>query len=118
MGAKENFLSDQLMMAFSDTGDRLFRNNSGVAWHKDGSVVRYGVGSPGGSDLIGFKRVLITPAMVGSRLAVFTAVEVKTGKLKPTSDQDKFLEMVRAKNGLGVWGTELQAILRDIDQAL
>jgi ribosomal protein S19 len=32
----------------------------------------------GSADLIGWKRVTVTPEMVGSTVAVFTSIEVKT----------------------------------------
>lgn len=114
MGAKEGQLNDDLMLAASRKGGRLFRNNSGTAFHKDGSVVQYGVGNPGGSDLIGFTVVEVTADMVGRKVAVFTAVEAKTGKLKPTKDQDRFLRMVRNKGGIGTWGTDAGMIMGEI----
>lgn len=79
---------------------RLFRNNSGVAFHADGSRVVYGVASPGGADLIGWTTVTVTPAHVGRPLAVFTAAEVKTpaGRLSPA--QRTFLAAVEAAGGI------------------
>lgn len=65
----------------------LFRNNSGVAFHKDGSSVRYGVGK-GGADLIGWLDVGVPP------LAVFLAVEVKTSIGRLTPEQRMFGELV------------------------
>ena len=44
---------DELLVRASKLGLRLSRNNSGVAFHKDGKVTRYGV-FPGGSDLLGW----------------------------------------------------------------
>lgn len=114
MGHKEGELNDELMLEASRRGHRLWRNNSGVAFHKDGSVVRYGVASPGGADLIGFTVVEITADMVGRKVAVFTAVEAKTGKLKPTKDQDNFLAMVRRKGGIGLWGTAAHKLIGEM----
>jgi hypothetical protein len=111
MGAKEGELNDQLQRAWSDRGGRLLRNNSGTAFYKNGDVVKFGVGNPGGSDLIGFTQVVITPDMVGTTVAVFTAVEAKTGKLKPTKDQENFLAMVERKGGIAIWGRDLAGIL-------
>ncbi|MBF0140073.1 MAG: hypothetical protein HQL74_07320 [Magnetococcales bacterium] len=48
--------------------------------------------TPGASDLIGFKSVLVTPGMVGQRIAIFTAIETKFGQEATTTDQDTFLE--------------------------
>lgn len=89
---------------------RLFRNNSGVAYHPDGSRVVYGVASPGGADLIGWTTITVTPEMVGRRVAVFTAVEVKApaGRLSPA--QRAFLAAVEAAGGIA-------AVIRSEDDA-
>lgn len=81
------------------TDTRLFRNNRGVALHKDGSYVHYGLGNPGGSDLIGWHTIQVTPAMVGARLAVFIAVECKRPGKEPDKDQKNFINQVRAAGG-------------------
>lgn len=95
----ERDLINEILVRFSMLGGRLFRNNSGVAEY-NGVKVRYGVANPGGSDLIGWKPVTITPDMVGKTLAVFTAVEVKTGKLKATKEQQAFLKAVESAGGI------------------
>lgn len=56
-----------------------------------------GVGS---SDLIGFTPVVITAEMVGSTVAVFTAVEVKSASGRPTQPQLDFVKMVRDAGGI------------------
>jgi hypothetical protein len=56
----------------------------------------------GSSDLIGWKTVEITPDMVGQHVAIFTAVEVKTGSGRTTAEQEQFLQAVRAAGGIGV----------------
>lgn len=84
----------------------LWRNNSG-AYMKDGFFVRYGVASPGGSDLIGF-----TPR---NGIAVFTAIEVKTRTGKPTPEQQNFLNVIRRAGGIaGIARSpaEAQALIR------
>jgi len=59
------------------TGSVLFRNDNGMGFRKDGSMFPYGLGS-GSSDQIGYKITTITPEMVGSQVAVFQAIEIKT----------------------------------------
>jgi len=54
----------------------------------------------GGSDLIGWASVEITPDMVGRRVAVFVAIEVKEGRTTTTPEQANFLERVRQAGGL------------------
>lgn len=114
MGAKEGQLNDDLMLVASRRGHRLWRNNVGTASHQDGSVVRYGVAGNGAADLLGFTVVEITPDMVGRKVAVFTAVESKTGKQKPRQDQRDFLNMVRRKGGIATWGTDPTLIIGEI----
>jgi hypothetical protein len=80
---------------------RLFRNNVGVATFPSGSRVKYGL-CVGSSDLIGWTPVKITPAHVGKTLAVFTAVEVKDGRGKPTREQVNFLDAVAVAGGIAV----------------
>lgn len=92
------------------------RNNSGAAI-LDGRSVRWGLmnDSPAlnarikSSDLIGWTTVTVTPDMVGQRLAVFTAVEVKDGSFKGTPRNDReraqeaFLKYVRDGGGLAAF---------------
>jgi len=87
-------------------GRRLLRNNSGVLPDKRGIPVRFGVGSPGGSDLLGWAPVVITADMVGRTIAVFSAVETKA-KGKATPEQLHFISVVRAAGGFaGVCKTD------------
>ena len=101
-----------VMLGASRKGHRLFRNNQGVAFHKDGSAVAYGVGHGlGGSDAIGWTRLVVTPEMVGKPVAVFTAIETKTGRKKPTDKQEKFLLAVAEAGGFAMWGNDPEGIL-------
>ena len=92
---------------------RLFRNNTGQGWQgqtqRDGAKLIITNPRPfhaglhkGSSDLIGWKTVEITPDMVGQKLAVFCAVEVKTGSGRTTAEQDQFLQAVRDAGGIGM----------------
>jgi hypothetical protein len=89
----------------------LFRNNTGMAWSgesrrlPDGSIL---VRNPrplhaglcrGSSDLVGWRSVVITQDMVGQRLAVFCAIEVKSPRGRATEEQQKFLANLRAAGG-------------------
>jgi hypothetical protein len=81
-------------------GIKTFRNNCGNVKTPDGRWVKFGVGNPGGADLIGWRTVVVTPEMVGQRLAVFTSIEVKTptGRLRP--EQQAWLGVVRGAGGV------------------
>lgn len=90
-----------VMRALGTGAVRLFRNNVGVAIYPDGSRVVYGL-CPGSSDLIGWRTVEVTPQMVGRKVAVFVALEVKNERGRLTPEQDNFLAAVRAAGGIGV----------------
>jgi hypothetical protein len=77
---------------------RLWRNNVGALKDAQGQLVTYGL-CPGSSDLIGYRTVEITPEMVGQRIAVFCAVEVKD-KSVPTKQQEAFINLVQQAGGL------------------
>jgi hypothetical protein len=79
--------------------NRLWRNNTGVLPDRQGRPVRFGL-CPGSSDLIGLRSVTVTPDMVGQRLAVFAAVEVKAPKGRLTEQQAHFLGFVEQMGGL------------------
>ena len=98
MPQSEQAIQQGIILAHSKGSTRLLRNNCGQCQTSDGRVIRYGVGNPGGSDLIGLHTVTITPDMVGQQLAVFTAIEVKTLTGRVSEQQQRFISMV---NGLG-----------------
>lgn len=89
----------------------LFRANVGQAWVGDaqrlpgGDVLLrkarpFNTGLPPGfSDLFGLVPVTITADMVGRRMAVFTALEVKTAKGRPTDQQKAFIQAVNDNGG-------------------
>jgi hypothetical protein len=64
--------------------------------------VRYGLANPGGSDLIGWTSRTVTPDMVGKKIAIFTAVEVKTATGRTSEAQRNFLQAVETAGGIAV----------------
>lgn len=110
----ERDLIDRFLLLSSKAGMRFSRNNSGIAFHKDGSVVSYGVFSPGGSDCIGFVPHVVRPVDVGSTLAIFAAVELKTGKQTLTEDQQRFLRIVDRAGGLAAWGRDEVDVMKKL----
>lgn len=78
---------------------QLFRNNVGTVALENGGMIRYGVGGPGGSDFIGYKTLVITPDMVGDRVAVFVAIESKRPGGNLTEAQEEFLRNVTYDGG-------------------
>ena|SRR3990167_2320234 len=99
MASKENAVINSFRLAASKLGARLFRNNVGMAETKDGRRIKYGVCNPGGSDLIGWTPVVVTEGMVGAKVAIFTAIEVKAGSQNPTPAQKQFIRVIEEAGG-------------------
>lgn len=98
--ASETAVQQNIRLALGKRPDvRLFRNNVGMAETSDGRVVRFGL-CKGSSDLVGWKSVAVTPDMVGKRVAVFIALEVKAGKGRTTEAQRAFLDRVAVDGGI------------------
>lgn len=117
----------------------LFRLNSGMAWASgggrvsrlpDGSVVvpharpmtlGFGLTSnkpvAGAGDLIGWHSIVVTPEMVGCRVAIFASVECKRTQRGVTSaDQVHWQQQVQQAGGIAVIANSpsvAQAALRD-----
>lgn len=91
------------MLKLSQLRAICFRNNRGVFFTLDlKRKVRAGLDVNGSSDLIGWHSVIITPEMVGKKIAVFLACEVKTSSGRLSEDQERFLKNVRAAGGIGL----------------
>ena len=95
----EQTIQQRIRIACSTGDTRLFRNNTGTLRDQHGRPVQFGL-AKGSADLIGWRTVTITPEMVGSTVAVFTSIEVKsaTGRLKP--EQQQWLDAVQAAGGI------------------
>ena len=80
----------------------LFRNLVGKFKTVQGMWVNAGLGK-GSSDLIGWTPIMITQKMVGKKLAVFTAIEVKMpgARTEPKRlfDQTLFIEAIKIDGG-------------------
>lgn len=95
----EAAIQQQVRLALARAGVAAFRNNVGQYTDpKTGRPIRYGLGV-GSSDLIGWTPIVVTPDMVGRQIAVFTAVEVKAERGRPTDAQINFIEQVLKAGG-------------------
>jgi len=103
---KESDIQNQILIALSQNGTVAFRINAGSFWageiisNKDNMMLlknpRKIQGAPEGtSDIIGVTSVIVTPQMVGSRVGVFTAIEVKKPGENPKANQKNFLSRMR-----------------------
>ncbi len=97
----ETDLQQRIRLALGTRPDaRLFRNQVGsLPDPRTGRLVTFGL-ARGSADLIGWRTIVVTPDMVGRRLAVFTSIEVKTptGRVRP--DQQAWLGVVRKAGGI------------------
>lgn len=89
--SSESRVQSAIRLEAPHKGVSLWRNNVGVLKREDGTPVRFGLGndSPAlnrhlkSGDLIGWRRVLITPDMVGQLIAQFVSRECKPGGWEP-----------------------------------
>jgi VRR-NUC domain len=106
----ENQNSNAIRTACNTGKTRAWRNNIAKLQVR-GYWVNFGIPGPGGSDLIGIHSLTITPEMVGKRVAVFLAIEVKSDTGKPSTDQLAFLDFITAMGGIA-------GVARSADEAL
>ncbi len=101
MANAETTLQQQIRLALGTRSDlRLFRNQVGqLPDPRTGRPVQFGL-ARGSADLIGWRIITITPGMVGSQLAVFTSIEVKTptGRIRP--EQHAWMAAVSGAGGI------------------
>lgn len=109
---EEKILQKKIVKTLGSRHDvRAFRNDVGLGYH--GTIKQIGgvqvLTNPkpfcyglqvGVSDILGLKKVRITPEMVGKEIAVFIALEVKTEQGAPTPEQINFVSMVRRFGGI------------------
>ena len=86
----ESDLYGAIRKSASKLGGRLFRNNVGLFMTMAGNLTMGGLPT-GSSDLIGW--------MPKDGLAVFSVVEIKSGRNKTSEDQDRFIIAVRKAGG-------------------
>lgn len=97
---RESILQDAIRLALGAEPDVcLFRNNIGMAWMRNGHPVKFGVGGPGGADLIGMFR------------GRFLAAEIKTDTGRQSPEQRQFQQLVERRGGIYV-------VWRSVDDAL
>lgn len=133
---KESNVLRQCWLAVAALGTTLFRVNTGKAWvgkgvrQPDGNVlviggrpVALGFGMPNGdplvgtSDLVGWTEFVITPEMVGRKVAVFTVIETKeSGGGQQRKEQINFIDRVRQAGGIAGFASSpaaAQSIIRE-----
>lgn len=104
---KESVRMKDIQIALAELGYRLFRNNVGTLQNLRGEYVTYGL-CEGSSDLVGWVSIEVTPEMLGKKIAVFVACEVKQPGKKPTDKQAAFLSAIRSAGGIAVVATSVE----------
>jgi hypothetical protein len=101
MANLETTLQQEIRLALGTIPSaRIFRNQVGsLPDPRTGRLVTFGL-ARGSADLIGWRTVVVTPEMVGTRLAVFLSIEVKTatGRIRP--EQQQWFDAVHAAGGI------------------
>ena len=121
MLADEHEIQQQILFYYGTGDTRLWRNNVGTGWAgkvervekwnihtiklRPGDVVVHNARPlhsglcVGSGDLIGLSSVVVTPEMVGTRLAIFANVEVKSAIGRVSKEQSSFNELIRTLGG-------------------
>ena len=115
----ETPLLAKIRLAVSKHGARLFRNQVGHyvladknCRHCQALNRRLTSGlCPGSADLIGWQSIVITPEMVGKRVAVFLSIEGKSLVGVVSMGQRRWWDAVRAAGGVA-------GVVRTVDEAL
>jgi hypothetical protein len=110
MGDKAKELENERLLN-QGPNKRLFKTDAGPAYQ--GEVVKHDgqmlilknprkiVGLPSGwPDLTGFESVVITPDMVGQKVAIFVGEEIKAGKDRMSTEQKKFQKLILSFGGI------------------
>lgn len=116
MGVRETEITNRIRLALANTS-RLFRNHVGMVRDENGRVHTFGL-VKGSSDLIGWTGIEITPDMVGRKVAVFTACEVKSERGRVSKEQRIFIDQVNAQGGIAFVARSAENALEHINQAL
>lgn len=117
---KEKNIQSEIMLALSEQGNLVWRNNTGMGWAgranritmpgsvrvEPGDVVIRNARPlhaglcVGSCDLIGITPVRVTRDMVGTTLGVFTAHEIKSKQGRLTDEQKNFIYAVTRYGGM------------------
>lgn len=94
MPTEQKLIKEAIVQLSTPDSRRLWRNNTGMAYHAD-RPVRYGIPPTGGG-----------PDLLGIWDGRFAAIEVKTAKAKLRKEQLDFLLLVKRLGGFAAIYTE------------
>lgn len=112
MGQKETENLNRTIYAAKSDGYLMYRNNTGLFLTLDGQRQVYAGLGKGTHDWIGMKSVIVTPDMVGKKIAVFASIEGKSGQRDMTKEQKIFKDVVISRGGIAFKATGPQDIPR------
>lgn len=130
---RESSVSKKLMLFLSRAGAVLFRNNVGKSWISsnfvelgNGDVLvknarRFHSGLVDGSlDLVGWYSIIITPDMVGSKIAVFTAIDSKhsDGGNRKKKNQLNFIYQVNEAGGIAGFASSEEEAMQVLERGV
>jgi hypothetical protein len=130
---RESSVSKKLMLFLSRAGAVLFRNNVGKSWISsnfvelgNGDVLvknarRFHSGLVDGSlDLVGWYSIIITPDMVGSKVAVFTAIDSKhsNGGDRKKENQLNFIYQVNDAGGIAGFASSEEEAMQVLERGV
>lgn len=115
----EQAVQNILRLEATKKGCRLWRNNVGAAYMKDGSFLRYGLANEStvlnkqikSADLIGIRPVKIVSSMIGYTIGQFISREVKVSNWKYSGTdrekaQLKWAELILSMGGDACFATD------------
>lgn len=102
-GRSESNVQSRVRLAAPQNGMRLWRNNRGALLDVRGVPVRFGLANDtqklgerlASHDLIGWRRLLVSPAMVGATIAQFASIECKHEGWRPGEHPDREAAQMR-----------------------
>ena len=106
----ESQIQRQIYESQRNRNQKLFRNTAG---YDDRRKIRYGIPNKGGCDLLGWT---IINSGQGNKIAVFTGIEVKTERGKPTERQLWFIDAIRKDGGIAGVCRSCEDVERLIDE--
>jgi len=105
----ESVIQNKIMIALNKGATRVFRNNVGAYNGKDGQWIEFGL-RKGSGDLIGWRTVEITPEMVGTKIAQFLSVEVKSKTGKVREEQLNWQKQVNNAGGIAIIARSVEEV--------
>lgn len=91
----EGAVNKVIIQTAREFGSKLWRNRRGMLPLPNGGMLPFGLGPAGFPDDCGYTPIVITPEMVGRKVAVFTAFEAKTDEGVLASHQEAVLNELR-----------------------